>query len=335
MEATQISDPGQRPCAYLRQDGTACPGPVEGEARLCFWHDPEARKDGPDIRERLAEWAHTGRSMAGFQLKGAHLEGVRLTRGNPRERWDLSGADLSRAHLRGASLFNIDLQGADLFKADLSGANMNHGLLANANLLGSVLDGAKMERVKWGECLVQEHNGMAAEADGRHEEARRCYDEAQEIYRTLRQAYDRVGRFDEAGHFFQREMAMKRRLLSRWSPARFWSKLAELYCGYGESPPKVIIAALIVIFMSGLLFFLIGVKGPGGPVQLAPHLGMEQNLLMLGDCVYYSVITFTTTGYGDIIPLGTSRAVAAVETCIGSFLMALFIAVFGKKMTRE
>jgi hypothetical protein len=270
-----------------------------------------------------------------FQLKGAHLEGVRLTRGNPRERMDLSGADLSRAHLRGASLFNIDLRGANLLKADLSGANMNHGLLEDANLLGAVLDGTKMERVRWGGCAVQDRDGLAAEAEGRHADARRCFEEAQEIYRILRQAYDRVGRFDEAGHFFQLEMAMKRRLLSPWSPARFWSKLAELYCGYGESPPKVLIASLLVVFVSGLLFFLIGVKGPAGPVQLAPHLGWKQNLLMLGDCLYYSCITFTTTGYGDIIPLGTGRAVAAVETCIGSFLMALFIAVFGKKMTRD
>jgi hypothetical protein len=45
-------------------------------------------------------------------------------------------------------------------------------------------------------------------------------------------------------------------------------------------------------------------------------------------------VTFTTVGYGDITPVGIARLVAALEAFAGAFLMALFVAVFGKKMMR-
>ncbi len=50
--------------------------------------------------------------------------------------------------------------------------------------------------------------------------------------------------------------------------------------------------------------------------------------------IYFSVVTFTTLGYGDISPLGFARFIAAFEAFMGSFTMALFVVVFVKKMTR-
>ena len=48
----------------------------------------------------------------------------------------------------------------------------------------------------------------------------------------------------------------------------------------------------------------------------------------------YSVVTFTTLGYGDFTPVGLSRIFAAFEAFTGSFTLALFVVVFVKKMTR-
>ncbi|MGK0441311.1 MAG: voltage-gated potassium channel Kch [Pseudohongiellaceae bacterium] len=51
--------------------------------------------------------------------------------------------------------------------------------------------------------------------------------------------------------------------------------------------------------------------------------------------MYFSVVTFTTLGYGDLTPSsGVSRALAAIEAFAGSFTIALFVVVFVKKMTR-
>jgi hypothetical protein len=51
-------------------------------------------------------------------------------------------------------------------------------------------------------------------------------------------------------------------------------------------------------------------------------------------CLYTSVITFTTLGYGDVHPIGYSRIVASVEAGFGIIMTALFIFVFTRKMLR-
>jgi len=39
-------------------------------------------------------------------------------------------------------------------------------------------------------------------------------------------------------------------------------------------------------------------------------------------------------GYGDLVPIGAARPIAAFEAFTGNFTMALFVVVFVKKMTR-
>jgi hypothetical protein len=50
--------------------------------------------------------------------------------------------------------------------------------------------------------------------------------------------------------------------------------------------------------------------------------------------LYFSVITFTSVGYGDIQPIGITRAFASIEALLGIFLISLFVFVFCQKMVR-
>lgn len=320
----------QHTCSYVFANGSTCPGEVEAEGGLCFWHDPKAAKDGADLRQRLEAWAYGGRSMEGFVLRQARLEGVRLHRG-----FDLRRADLSRANLQGASLFSIDLRGAQLLKTDFSRANLNHAKLADADLLGVVLEGTKLEEVDWGEMVMQEQQAHHAGAEGKSDEAARLYKEAEEVYRNLRRTYDSSGYFQDAGRFFYREMVMRRKLMPRWSAQRIWSKLVDLVCGYGESPPRVLLFSFINIFGAAVFYLFLGVHTAHGFLVFDAQAGFEENIWRYLTCVYYSVVTFVTLGYGDIVPVGYSRPVAAIEGFIGGFNMALFITVFSKKMTRS
>ena len=51
-------------------------------------------------------------------------------------------------------------------------------------------------------------------------------------------------------------------------------------------------------------------------------------------CLYYSFVTFTTLGYGDVHPIGHSKIIACAESFAGAFSIALFVLVFGRKMLR-
>ena len=55
------------------------------------------------------------------------------------------------------------------------------------------------------------------------------------------------------------------------------------------------------------------------------------------DSLYFSVVTFTTLGFGDIRPdpgIWWVKAVAMGEALCGAILMALFVLVLGRKMMR-
>ena len=121
-----------------------------------------------------------------------------------------------------------------------------------------------------------------------------------------------------------------RRFSGEWA----WSKLVDLLCGYGEDTFRVIAFSLAIILGAAVLYFLLGVRGPDGPIAFDPNAGTLSSLLQFLVCVYYSVITFTTTGYGDIFPVGVTRVVAALEAFTGAFSISLFVVVFVRKMTR-
>lgn len=48
--------------------------------------------------------------------------------------------------------------------------------------------------------------------------------------------------------------------------------------------------------------------------------------------IYFSAVTFTTLGYGDVQPASsTAEALATVESFLGALLMALLVFVLGRR----
>ena len=321
-------------CKYTGPGGNACPEPAARSAGLCYWHDPAVAKNDPAIKPKLEQLARSGRPLEGYVLRGAALRDADLTFGNTDRRVNLSHADLSRADLTGAHLFNADLHGASLLKACLDGANLNNANLEDANLLGVELEGTSLERVRWGKELRQERLARAAHHAGREEEAKDLYGEAEQIARHLTAVNESLGHYILGGHYYHKEKIMRRMQMRRYSREWATSKLVDLLCGYGEDAHRVIAFSFGVVLVSATLYFLFGVRADHAMVGLDPRAGLEHNLLDLLTCIYFSIVTFTTVGFGDVVPVGLSRAVAAIEAFIGVFSISLFVVVFVRKMMR-
>ena len=127
---------------------------------------------------------------------------------------------------------------------------------------------------------------------------------------------------------------MRRYQMPKWSSTRMISKSIDLFCGYGEAPLRVIGFSMVLILFCALCYFFTGLSYNNQIHQFNFSNHFEQNINLLLNCIYYSVVTFTTLGYGDFIPIGYSKAVAAIEAFTGSFTIALFVVVFVKKMNR-
>jgi len=64
-------------------------------------------------------------------------------------------------------------------------------------------------------------------------------------------------------------------------------------------------------------------------------LGLGRAITSFWGALYFSVITFTTLGYGDIRPTaGLPSGLAAAEAVLGGIMMALTVLVIGRKFMR-
>lgn len=325
-------------CQYQDPDSTkqqafCCQGEANNSG-YCYWHDKDIDKSGSDVKQRLEKYAQGGGMLRGIILCRAQLQGIDLVNHHKKLGYDFSYADFYHANLKSGHMFNINMQHASIMKADLRDANLNCANLEETNMLGVKWTGSKFENVKIGKKLRQEVLAKH-ELEQNNQQASVDYlEQAEEIYRDLRKHAEHEGIFTLSGYFIQKELTMRRLQLPRYSIKRSISKMVDLFCGYGEAPLRIIGLSMIIILVCAIIYAFTGLSFQDSVQAVSSKQTLEQNLALFASSLYYSVVTFTTLGYGDFTPVGISRAIAAIEAFTGSFTIALFVVVFVKKMTR-
>ncbi|WP_415889344.1 ion channel [Neptuniibacter sp. SY11_33] len=319
-------------CSYCNPDGWQCSEPAN-ESGLCYWHDPSVDKNQDEgVKDAVEKWAQAGKPLDGFQLARTQLEDINLVNRGSKHGYQCREADFYRANLRNAHCFGLDLRGSSLMKSTLAGANLHCAHLENCNLLGADLSRTRLENIEWGDELQQERRALEAFQQNKVQDAVSLCQEAEEVARIIRKQCEKEGLFEIAGHFFKKEMIFRRYQMPMYSSRRIISKGVDLFCGYGESPIRVVMFSVCLILLCALVYFFLGTTA-SNPIY-SDSTGATAIFLEFLNAIYFSVVTFTTLGYGDIAPIGLARFVAAVEAFLGSFTMALFVVVFVKKMTR-
>ncbi|AFL95930.1 hypothetical protein CL1_1733 [Thermococcus cleftensis] len=302
-----------------------------------------------DLSHANLAWAHLeGSDLSGANLSHASLSSSRL------EGADLSGAklihaDLSLASLENATLASADLQGAELYGANLSGANLFSADFRGAKLYGVSLTGAKNLRyARFDEIVVEEVIGDRLARQGKYSEALESYNRAIDVYLLLKKLFAEQGIYEAASRYsigewrvrgkIQRlaHKALGRAHVEAFLPltARFrkrWLAFLEGHLrwlanrflwyisSYGESPWRVFLTTVGVILAYAALY---------------SHLGAVEGAGSFAENLYFSVVTFTTVGYGDYVPKPGYHLLAVSEAFLGAFMMAFFVVVLSRRVIR-
>jgi len=246
--------------------------------------------------------------------------------------------DFSSAVFDGIADFHI----SDYTIIYFSDTHFSDDVRIKANLSQCYFYGSNIERVDLIDSIwaVGKKNGITILEEDQKDNYI-SWKDLEGIYRRLKQSYQRYGDHSTAGELYYREMECKRKQLGFFQK-QCWNIFYRGLCGYGEKPFGLVFYTLLILFGFAIIYFYNGIivyanDLPANTIKYNFCLGYPDINLIFKDflfCLYTSVITFTTLGYGDVHPIGWSRFFASIESGLGIFMTALFIFIFTRKMLR-
>lgn len=146
--------------------------------------------------------------------------------------------------------------------------------------------------------------------------------------RAMRIQYSLAGDEPNASKTFIEENKLNRRILGK--SEKSWIHVISDNC---QSPSKVVITAIWLVLISTIIFSLTGIESDSCTQSFFE--GDKSWYIVLWDSFYFSIVTFTTLGYGDFSPgNGISRLMANLVSVLGLLLSSLFLVTLVRKYGR-
>ncbi len=186
---------------------------------------------------------------------------------------------------------------------------------------------------------IYEHNESAEWYNKAATVAKECSEDNEIVLnmtRNERLQFELAGHEERASASFVRENDLISDIDGRKITRIFYSVLKCL-SDYCQNPKKVAGYAFGVIFISSIIFSITGITPSGGEAQswLNGSFFSLKTIDKFGDSVYFSIVTFTTLGYGDYAPSNVfSRVIANFVSVSGLLLSSLFLATLVKRYGR-
>lgn len=281
--------------------------------------------DGADLRGlHLFKARLNGASLRGADLGEAELTGAELT-GADLDHATLVRAGLGHARLCGANAFRADFTGATLTGADLTGSTLHCATLAGARIREARLDhvDARAADLRGAELSVSSVDHATfddADLRGARLRAISGFEKASWFGVDIRDI-NFAGAYRLRRHVVDENYLREFREAGRWQ--RVMYRVWWLTSDCGRSLGRWIANIALVTLVFGGLYALVGVRA--GPHDVGPLTYL-----------YYSVVTLTSLGYGDIVPAnGAGQLLAMVQVCLGYMMLGGLISILANKMARR
>ena len=261
-------------------------------------------------------------NLEGTDLQEANLANANLYDAGLREaslrKTNFHNADLSLARLQGAILIE-----ADLTKASLIGAEMADAMLNDANLREANLQEALLHRTNLSGSVLQEIELRGA--DLRESNVRNVKYNKLGLCRGIRldgcYGSPRFVRDAKDNEFVEEFQQNHKYLWALWSVSSDCGRSIWRWVGW-----SVLFAVLFAIAFAYL--------GPEHfQINFLPADNGWHNLINM---TYYSVVSFTTLGFGDIVPKTHLAAVLVMlEVILGYVMLGGLISIMATKLARR
>jgi uncharacterized protein YjbI with pentapeptide repeats len=240
-----------------------------------------------------------GANLANAKVQKAFLQSADFS-----DAWmenaNLQEADFQGAALAGACLRRANLQCASLWQANAEGAALAHADLRGADLRGANFENANVTGVKFSRNSRQrKFQGIRVSS---------CY--GSQMFKTFAQDQDYIEEL-RAGP---------------WGRSIFWTWYVLADCG--RSFLRWGGWAALFIFGFSLIYYRMGASS----IKTESILDKSDFFTY----VYYSIVTFTTLGFGDIVPDSRWGAFCvSLEVLIGYVMLGGLVSLLANKLARR
>jgi hypothetical protein len=291
-----------------------------------FDNDISNWNDWYDKEERKLDFEPPTILLEGADLSNKFLSKSRLLNAN------LRGANFSNANLFGADLSNANLQEANFDYADLRGANLNKAHLEGAKISNTYLNGAAFEY-----CYV---NGETTIVDCAINEFTNFTGVGLDT--AIVEPRIKVALRDN----------IRRNQWIEWSmEGNKFTKIFKICCilpfwyltDFGRTTWKIVLWFLIFSLCFGFIYFAFETKlipGTSGIIHELGSVGEGQSKILfskghiLARALYFSIVTMTTLGFGDMHAAKTGDIWALIGYLLLSVQVIIGYVLLGALITR-
>lgn len=155
-------------------------------------------------------------------------------------------------------------------------------------------------------------------------------------YKSISSVFEKNRLFNYSGEYYYLSKCAERKYLKGLE--RLKSNVFYYTCGYGERPTFALISSLEIVLIFSIIYMFSGLcvneRIIHYNLNILSYLPRKLMYMDLIDCFYFSLVTFTTVGYGDIFPIGYSVLFSCVEMLLGVTMVGVWTATLARKITR-
>ena len=329
------------------------PAPADLGALLDHLVDDSVATDSALTLARFANAELAGADLSGHDLAGLDLTGADLS-GAKFNNADLTGTILHGARLNGATFLGavlvdadltnaeahnitapgVDASGASFAGADLTGSSLTKATLTRADLRGTRLVDCRLRDADLTDVDAYRVDLTSADLEGatvqrasfRDSDMSRAHVRGLVGFATADWIGTTLRDIDFTGAYLIRRHMMDQNYLHEFGSQSSRHRLIYLAwkltsdCGRSFARWATLTFGLAVVY--AVAYLAVDIDSGDYPTSLSP--------------LYYSLVTMTTLGYGDVLPAsGPAQIVALAQVVTGYFMLGGLLGIFANKMSRR
>lgn len=273
-----------------------------------------ARMVGADLSDAVLHNVDlTDTELLGATVSGADFTNATLDRAGFGQTAAIGalffGAKGTGVTFTGADLTNSDFRAAKLEQGRMLNADLTEAVFASADLVDVDLSGATLDRSTFRDCDLR---GARLRSVTGYHSADWINADIQNVDFTGAWLVRRHIQDENYIHEFRSQSAMHERLYKLWS----------ITSDCGRSLTRWSAWTVLVALIYAGLYTQVNIDWGDYETPLSP--------------VYYSVVTFTTLGYGDVLPGSTAAQIMAMsEVILGYFSLGGMMSILSDKLARR